>query len=90
MRAEPLRGYLTASRFGCPPHGGLGLGLVRLLMVLLGLDSLREAVFLFRGPSRLSPSPRAAGSSKPGSPVGVLVKAPEREVPGAPRVRSCT
>jgi aspartyl-tRNA synthetase len=51
----PMRGYLSCFRFGCPPHGGLGLGLGRLLMVLLGLESIRDAMFLFRGPNRLTP-----------------------------------
>jgi nondiscriminating aspartyl-tRNA synthetase len=51
----PMRGYLDCFRYGCPPHGGLGMGLGRLLMVLLGLDSIRDATFLFRGPNRLTP-----------------------------------
>jgi aspartyl-tRNA synthetase len=55
LSAEPMRYYLDCFRYGCPPHGGLGLGLGRLLMVLLGLDSIREATFLFRGPNRLTP-----------------------------------
>ncbi|PZG32109.1 aspartate--tRNA(Asn) ligase [Spongiactinospora gelatinilytica] len=55
MGTEPLRDYLNCFRYGCPPHGGLGMGLGRVLMVLLGLDSIREATFLFRGPNRLSP-----------------------------------
>ncbi|MER5637218.1 aspartate--tRNA(Asn) ligase [Kitasatospora sp. NPDC002227] len=55
MSAEPMREYLDVFRFGCPPHGGFGAGLARLLMVLLGLDSIRDAVFLFRGPHRLTP-----------------------------------
>ncbi len=55
LSVEPMRHYLECFRYGCPPHGGLGLGLGRLLMVLLGLDSIREAMFLFRGPNRLSP-----------------------------------
>jgi len=55
LRAEPMRDYLNCFRYGCPPHGGLGLGLGRLLMVLLGLDSIRDATFLFRGPNRLTP-----------------------------------
>jgi aspartyl-tRNA synthetase len=55
MAAEPLQDYLNAFRFGCPPHGGFGMGLGRVVMVLLGLDSLREATFLFRGPNRLAP-----------------------------------
>ncbi|GGV20232.1 aspartate--tRNA(Asn) ligase [Kitasatospora herbaricolor] len=52
---ESLQDYLNCFRYGCPPHGGLGLGLGRVLMVLLGLDSIREATFLFRGPNRLTP-----------------------------------
>jgi aspartyl-tRNA synthetase len=50
-----MQDYLNVFRYGCPPHGGLGLGLSRVLMVLLGLDSIREATFLFRGPNRLTP-----------------------------------
>jgi nondiscriminating aspartyl-tRNA synthetase len=52
---EPLRSYLDCFRFGMPPHGDLGAGLNRIIMVLLGLDSIREATFLFRGPNRLEP-----------------------------------
>ncbi|MET7778076.1 aspartate--tRNA(Asn) ligase [Streptomyces mirabilis] len=55
MSTEPLQDYLNAFRYGCPPHGGLGMGLGRVLMVMLGLDSIREATFLFRGPNRLTP-----------------------------------
>ena len=51
----PMRWYLDCFRYGCPPHGGFGLGLGRLLMALLGLDSIRDATFLFRGPNRLTP-----------------------------------
>ena len=55
LAPEPMRDYLNNFRFGCPPHGGFGLGLGRLLMTLLGLDSIRDATFLFRGPNRLTP-----------------------------------
>jgi nondiscriminating aspartyl-tRNA synthetase len=55
LAPEPMRSYLECFRYGCPPHGGLGLGLGRLLMVLLRLGSLRDATFLFRGPNRLTP-----------------------------------
>ncbi|HXT46038.1 MAG TPA: amino acid--tRNA ligase-related protein, partial [Pseudonocardiaceae bacterium] len=53
MELEPLRTYLDSFRYGTPPHGGLGAGLNRIVMVLLGLDSIRESTFLFRGPHRL-------------------------------------
>lgn len=55
MSPEPLQDYLNAFRYGCPPHVGPGMGLGRVLMVMLGLDSIREATFLFRGPNRLTP-----------------------------------
>ncbi|MGH3278383.1 MAG: amino acid--tRNA ligase-related protein [Trebonia sp.] len=55
MNLEPMASYVNSFRYGCPPHGGLGMGLGRVLMVLLGLDSIRDATFLFRGPNRLTP-----------------------------------
>jgi aspartyl/asparaginyl-tRNA synthetase len=55
LTQEPIQFYLDFFRYGCPPHGGFGLGLARLMMVLLGLPNIREAVYLFRGPNRLSP-----------------------------------
>jgi len=47
--------YLEFFKYGCPPHGGFGLGVDRLTMLLLGLPSLKESMFLFRGPNRLTP-----------------------------------
>jgi len=55
LSLEPIQFYLDFFRYGCPPHGGFGLGLSRLMMVMLNLPNIREAVFLFRGPNRLHP-----------------------------------
>ena len=55
LRPESIQYYLDFFRFGCPPHGGFGMGLSRLLMIMLNLPNIREAVFLFRGPNRLNP-----------------------------------
>jgi nondiscriminating aspartyl-tRNA synthetase len=52
---EPIKFYLDIFKYGCPAHGGFGLGLSRLMMVMLNLGNVREAVFLFRGPNRLDP-----------------------------------
>jgi aspartyl-tRNA synthetase len=52
---EPLQDYINFFKYGVPPHGGFGLGLTRLIMVLLNLDNVREATFLYRGPTRLRP-----------------------------------
>jgi aspartyl/asparaginyl-tRNA synthetase len=55
LTLEPIQFYLDFFRYGCPPHGGFGLGLSRLLMIMLGLNNIREAVYIFRGPTRLNP-----------------------------------
>jgi nondiscriminating aspartyl-tRNA synthetase len=47
--------YLEFFKYGCPPHGGFGLGIDRLTMLLLNLSSLKEAEYIFRGPTRLFP-----------------------------------
>ena len=47
--------YLQFFRYGCPPHGGFAIGVDRLTMLLLGIPSLKEEMFIFRGPSRLTP-----------------------------------
>lgn len=51
---EDVKFYLEFFRYGCPPHGGFGLGVDRLTMLLLGIN-IKEAMFLFRGPNRLTP-----------------------------------
>ena len=47
--------YLEFFKYGCPPHGGFAIGVDRLTMLLLDLPSLKESMFLFRGPNRLNP-----------------------------------
>lgn len=51
---EDVRFYLEFFRYGCPPHGGFGMGIDRLTMLLTGLH-INEAMFLFRNPKRLTP-----------------------------------
>jgi nondiscriminating aspartyl-tRNA synthetase len=52
---EELGTYLEFFKYGVPPHGGFGMGLARVLMLMLGESSIRETTYLFRGPTRLLP-----------------------------------
>jgi aspartyl-tRNA synthetase len=55
LEPDELSFYLDFFRHGVPPHGGFGMGLARVLMLMLGLGSIRESTYLFRGPTRLLP-----------------------------------
>jgi nondiscriminating aspartyl-tRNA synthetase len=50
-----IAGYLDFFRYGVPSHGGFGMGLARVLMLMLHQASIREVTYLFRGPTRLEP-----------------------------------
>lgn len=51
----PLQSYIDAFRHGVPPHGGVGLGLERIVQLYLGLDNIRKASLFVRDPLRLAP-----------------------------------
>lgn len=55
MEIEGMEHYLSAFKYGMPPHGGLGIGLERLTMQLIGEDNVREATLFPRDLSRLEP-----------------------------------
>ncbi len=55
LSPESVQFYLDFFKYGCPPHGGFGFGLARMLMVMLGRSNLREVTYLYRGPNRLEP-----------------------------------
>ncbi len=47
--------YLNAFRYGMPPHGGWAIGLERVVMILLGLQNIREATLFPRDRTRIIP-----------------------------------
>ncbi|GLI26874.1 aspartate--tRNA(Asn) ligase [Agromyces rhizosphaerae] len=55
LEPEELEFYLDFFRYGAPAHGGFGMGLARVLMLMLHEASIREVTYLFRGPTRLLP-----------------------------------
>lgn len=55
MTDEGMEHYLMIFRHGMPPHGGLGIGLERMTMKLLGEENVRETTLFPRDLSRLEP-----------------------------------
>lgn len=47
--------YLSAFKYGLPPHGGFGWGLERTVEKLVGLNNIKEATLFPRDINRLSP-----------------------------------
>ena len=47
---ETMRDYINGFRWGCPPHGGGGVGLERVVMLFLKLGDIRWASLFPRDP----------------------------------------
>lgn len=55
LTEESLADYLKFFKYGCPPHGGAGIGPGRIVAQILDLASVKEATFLPRDVKRLRP-----------------------------------
>lgn len=55
MNPDDFESYLMAHKYGMPPHGGLGLGLERITMHLLGFKNVRNASMFPRDINRVTP-----------------------------------
>ena len=52
--SEDVKFYLDFFKYGCPPHGGFGIGVDRITMLIFN-EGIKESMFIFRGPDRLNP-----------------------------------
>jgi len=55
VKPNGLEFYIDTFKYAMPPHGGWGLGSERLIQLILGLSSVKEAVLFPRDVKRLSP-----------------------------------
>ena len=51
---EDVKFYLDFFKYGCPPHGGFGIGVDRITLLSFN-QGIKDAMFIFRGPDRLNP-----------------------------------
>ena len=55
MDIDDFEDYLTMHKYGMPPHGGMGLGLERIVQNILGLDNIKKATAFPRDRDRIRP-----------------------------------
>lgn len=55
LKLKSIQFYLNFFKYGCPPHGGFGLGPTRMLMKVFNVGNVREVTYLYRGVKRLEP-----------------------------------
>ena len=55
LKEKSIQNYFNFFKFGCPPHGGIGIGPARMIMKIFDIGNIREATFLHRGIKRLTP-----------------------------------
>ena len=82
---EKFGHILKAFGYGAPPHGGIAMGLDRLVMVLAGKDSLRDVTAFPKAQSGLDPMTGAPAPADPAAleELGLAVTVEPEEEEGA-------
>ena len=52
---ESIKDYINSFQYGCPPHGGMGVGLERVVKLFCGIHNIRKCILFTRDPKRLTP-----------------------------------
>jgi aspartyl-tRNA synthetase len=55
LKLSEFKFYLDAFRYGMPPHGGIGLGIERLIEQILNINDIKETILFPRTPERVLP-----------------------------------
>lgn len=55
IETDGLEDYIKCFKYGCPPHGGIGIGIDRLVKQIANLENVKEAVLFPRDTERLRP-----------------------------------
>ena len=74
---ETMTDYLNGFKFGCPPHGGGGVGLERVVMLMLKLGDVRWASLIPRDPRSFPQKDRPLSQTTLVAPQNLLLHGPE-------------
>ena len=80
---EKFGHLLTAFRYGVPPHGGIAMGIDRLVMLMAGKEAIRDVTAFPKAQSGADPltgAPATAGADQLRE-LGIAVVAPAADVP---------
>lgn len=55
INPETLKDYLNAFKLGAPPHGGVGIGLERIVKLFIGFGNVKRCCLFPRDPKRITP-----------------------------------
>ncbi|MDR1067546.1 MAG: aspartate--tRNA(Asn) ligase [Clostridiales bacterium] len=55
LNPDDFESYLMLHKYGCPPHGGLGIGLERLMLQITGEQNVRAVSMFPRDTTRITP-----------------------------------
>ncbi|KAH8079405.1 aspartyl-tRNA synthetase, cytoplasmic [Cristinia sonorae] len=84
---ETMKDYVNGFRWGCPPHGGGGFGLERIVMLFLQLGDVRWASLIPRDPRSFATNGQDAAEASMGAAAAMILHGPESKTwgPGQPR-----
>ncbi|KAI0070719.1 aspartyl-tRNA synthetase, cytoplasmic [Panus rudis PR-1116 ss-1] len=82
-----MRDYVNGFRWGCPPHGGGGVGLERVIMLFLKLGDVRWASLIPRDPRSFPMNGQDLAEASMAKAAAMILHGPESKTfsPGEPR-----
>ncbi|CAL1708334.1 unnamed protein product [Somion occarium] len=83
---DSMRDYVNGFRWGCPPHGGGGVGLERVVMLFLKLGDVRWATLIPRDPRSFAMNGQDLAEASMAAAAATVLHGPESKTfsPGQP------